>query len=59
MGWMFNAQNRMKENNLIVISELDFCNKLGIPTTFKIDKELDEKNILYGKTCVFTGTLKD
>ncbi|MFQ9564079.1 MAG: hypothetical protein ACLR0A_17915 [Faecalibacillus intestinalis] len=40
---MFNAQNRMKENNLIVISESDFCNKLGIPTTFKIDKELDEK----------------
>lgn len=57
-GWMFNAQNRMKENNLIVISESDFCNKLGIPTTFKIDKELDEKNILYGKTCVFTGTLE-
>lgn len=56
--WMLNAQRRMKEDHLLLISETDFCNKLGIPIISNTDRNVDENNVLYGKICVFTGTLE-
>lgn len=56
--WMFKAQKKINDGKLVLISESDFCSKLGIPTTLNIKKEIDESSPLYGKTCVFTGTLE-
>lgn len=56
--WMFKAQKRMNENDLLIISETDFCNRLGIPMSVELEKELDTSNPLYGKVCVFTGVLE-
>ena len=54
-GWMYKAQERMKAGDLTIVTELDFCNRLGIPTG--LSKERDESNPFFGKICVFTGTL--
>lgn len=56
--WMFTAQKKLINNELTIISETDFCNKIGIPINCKIEKEIDKNNLLYNKVCVFTGTLE-
>lgn len=56
--WMFKAQKRMNENDLIIVSETEFCNKIGIPIKSNIQKEEDISNPLYQKHCVFTGALE-
>lgn len=56
--WMFKAQKRANEKNLIIVSETEFCNKIGIPIKSNIQKEMDINNPLYQKHCVFTGTLE-
>ena len=56
--WMFKAQKRMNEKDLVIVSETEFCNKVGIPIKSNIQKEIDINNPLYQKHCVFTGTLE-
>lgn len=56
-SWMVTAQQRRDAGDLIIVSETEFCDKLGIPKGNEIIRDRDENNPLYGKTCVFTGTL--
>lgn len=56
--WMFKAQQRVEEGTIALISETDFCNQLGIPTTFGITREKNESNPLFKRNCVFTGVLE-
>lgn len=56
--WKIRAQRRINEGDLEIIKETDFCERLGIPTSPNVKKEIDESSPLYGKVCVFTGTLE-
>lgn len=55
--WMFKAQERVNEGTLKVLSESEFCGLLNIQQPFKYEQDIDVNNPLYGKVCVFTGTL--
>ncbi|MGM9913246.1 exonuclease domain-containing protein [Floccifex sp.] len=55
-AWMFRAQERMEQGTLKLISETEFCQRLGILVS--TNRQVNEQNQLYGKTCVFTGTLE-
>ena len=58
-NWMYKAQNRIKNGSIKLISESEFCTRLGI---INLSEEMlfrpkDATNPLFGKVCVFTGTL--
>lgn len=70
-NWLFKAEPLEKEGRLKIVSETDFCKRFRIPYTEKsisnsklsakdivatVD-DFDEAHTLYGKECVFTGTL--
>ena len=54
---MFKVQERVKEGTLKVLSESEFCELLNIQHRFNYEQDIDVDNPLYGKVCVFTGTL--